>query len=1035
MWRLSKLKLRGFKSFAESSQIVFPAGITAVVGPNGCGKSNISDAIVWALGEQSTNALRAQRMQDVIFQGSAHRKGTGLAEVTLYLTNGVANDNGNGTGRASGNGLGPSIKIEAVAAADQGNGSGPVVESLAASEPEEPEGAASTEHPRDSSTADIHGVFLDLSQEESLNITRRLYRSGDSEYLLNGKRCRLRDIRERLLGTGLGSRACFTIEQGKIDQVLSASPVDRRGPIEEAAGISLYRRRRHATRLKLEASDQDLGRVEDICDEVGRQMRSLKRQAGRARRYRELRESLRQLERRWFVSELERVQRRRGAADAAVAGARCAEESAREELRVATDVWEHSRREWRRRRQQEATRQQQLYQARVELERLKAESIRHQDRAIFASERGEELQHRLEELRQRHTDGAEVVEARREAARRLIEMLEQANQRLQDSREHLVSIEGQQGSGDVAVTDGLGLGLQLLGGAIDVDDDKARGCVVLALAGLTRLPLLPLGELEEWLRAAARQSASGGGVQLLQAPDGRPRRPPDHRVKGPVLALVKASSRLQGALDAILGRTWIVDSPEEVLSLSRQHPEDAFVDSGGELWARGAELRWSYAAHTSDTRGAEGRQVDASEREVAVKQASLPLEVVGAADSTPLVAAERACEQAAVAHRTLNAQTEAASRELTAATAGQHRLESDIERTTAQLDSFRSRTQTARQETQRAEELALEAAERCAEAESEGSRPVDDGVVNAAEVAGLESALAATRQAIEVSQRRRSSLEVAAAETRVAAEHLNSQIEERLGISAQTLMAGRAADGLRSAESGRTEQEDQGAETVADDRSEDSVHVREQMQQIRAAIDRLGPVNLVAYDDLQEQTSRFEQLDAQRNDLRGAVANLEQAIREIDRQCLDRFEEAFEAINGYFNRIFRRLFGGGRAGISLQNPDDLLNSGIDIVAQPPGKRLQNIRLLSGGERSLVALALILAIFEYHPSPFCILDEADAALDDTNIARFVRALADFQQRAQFILITHNRRSMEAADLLYGVTMEESGVSKLMSVRMD
>ena len=207
------------------------------------------------------------------------------------------------------------------------------------------------------------------------------------------------------------------------------------------------------------------------------------------------------------------------------------------------------------------------------------------------------------------------------------------------------------------------------------------------------------------------------------------------------------------------------------------------------------------------------------------------------------------------------------------------------------------------------------------------------------------------------------------------------------------------------------------------------------IRDVRAKIDCLGPVNLVAYDDYEKQKDRFGGLDGQRRALVEASDNLRAAIRKIDGDCVQRFADAFEAIDGYFNRIFRQLFGGGHAGMRLEDPDDPLNSGIEIMAQPPGKTLQSIRLMSGGERSLIALALMFAIFEYHPAPFCILDEADAALDDRNIGRFVQALHHFQERAQFIMITHNKRSMEVAELLYGVTMAESGVSKLVSVQLN
>ena len=204
--------------------------------------------------------------------------------------------------------------------------------------------------------------------------------------------------------------------------------------------------------------------------------------------------------------------------------------------------------------------------------------------------------------------------------------------------------------------------------------------------------------------------------------------------------------------------------------------------------------------------------------------------------------------------------------------------------------------------------------------------------------------------------------------------------------------------------------------------------------EVQGKIDQLGPVNLVAYDDFEVQEARHQELGAQRKDLKTAAANLSEAIERIDVDCIERFTDCFDSVNGYFNRIFRQLFGGGKAGMKLDDPEDPLNSGIEIFAQPPGKKLQDIRLLSGGERTLVALSLLFGIFEYRPAAFCILDEADAALDEPNIERFLRALHSFENRTQFILITHNKRTMEVADLLYGVTMQESGVSQLVSVQL-
>ena len=259
---------------------------------------------------------------------------------------------------------------------------------------------------------------------------------------------------------------------------------------------------------------------------------------------------------------------------------------------------------------------------------------------------------------------------------------------------------------------------------------------------------------------------------------------------------------------------------------------------------------------------------------------------------------------------------------------------------------------------------------------------------------------------------------------------MEEQIRERLAMEPDALISAGPVE-TKDAEDGRRKPK---KDDVIDLAALDAGRLRVMIVEVQAKIDRLGPVNLMAYDDFEEQEERHVDLGAQRKDLKDATANLNEAIRRIDEDCIVRFTDCFESINGYFNRIFRQLFGGGKAGMRLEDPEDPLNTGIEIFAQPPGKKLQNIRLLSGGERTLVALSLLFAIFEYRPTAFCILDEADAALDEVNVDRFLRALHSFENRTQFILITHNKRTMEIADLLYGVTMPESGVSQLVSVQL-
>ena len=571
MWRLSKIDIRGFKSFADKAELIFPEGITAVVGPNGCGKSNISDAIVWALGEQSTTVLRAQKMHDVIFQGTAQRKGTGVAEVTLHLR---ARRRG-AAAAAGGNGdlFDPSGNGHRDAAAAAAEGAPAAVGGTKAGAP--------APAPR---SDEANG-----EEPEEITITRRLYRSGDSEYLINGERCLLREIRERLLGTGLGARACFTIGQGRIDQILSASPLERRIPLEEAAGISLYRGRRHRTQLKLEATAQDLARVEDICAEVARQMRSLKRQAGKAKRYRRLRQRLRELEGRWFALRVHELEHALALGQASLRAVTLAEQSAREALETATRAWEAARRRWREQRQRQAQRRQQLYHAQVELERARADAARAQDRARFARERLGELERKLAEFGERFEDARAIVEVRREAAARADEAARAAERVLQDATEQLDPASQIEQAAAAAEAEEQTLELRPLAAGIDVGGEH-RGAVALALGQRLRLPLLGREHLPAWLEAVAERRGTSRALRV-PATAREPEAAPDPAVLGALRDVVAgADPEVQSILDHLLARTWLVADRETALRLAAEHPEEAFVDPAGSVWARGAEV-------------------------------------------------------------------------------------------------------------------------------------------------------------------------------------------------------------------------------------------------------------------------------------------------------------------------------------------------------------------------------------------------------------------------------------------------------------
>ncbi len=497
--------------------------------------------------------------------------------------------------------------------------------------------------------------------------------------------------------------------------------------------------------------------------------------------------------------------------------------------------------------------------------------------------------------------------------------------------------------------------------------------------------------------------------------------PPSGVDATPLADLVKGKDETAQAVVAdLLDGIWVVEEAESVMELAAAYPGHGFVDSAGTTWARGSEFQRRAQAAEADL-------IEGSSRATKLRLRQVEGEAPVAQGPTPeaVEAARMQMDQSEAALRAARAQAAAAAREYQVSQAGLKQLDREIRHLEEECDALRRTHKDGEKKAAAADAEAAAAAKQTTELEA--ALAVEDetqSLDEEGELGGLEAAVAAARHRSERVQARRSAAEVRAAEIRVERNHLHQQVRDRLDREPWKLIQEIDKTIAAALEAGEPLPE-----------PPNLLELERRIRDIRGRIDKLGPVNLVAYDDFEKQKDRFEGLDGQRRDLVDAAGNLRGAIRKIDGDCVQRFTDAFEAIDGYFNRIFRQLFGGGRAGMRLEEPDDPLNSGIEIMAQPPGKTLQSIRLMSGGERSLIALALMFAIFEYHPAPFCILDEADAALDDRNVGRFVQALHHFQERAQFIMITHNKRSMEVADLLYGVTMEERGVSKLVSVALN
>ena len=1264
--RLQQLAISGFKSFPERANLVFDDGVTAIVGPNGCGKSNVIDAITWVLGEQSAKSLRGERMEDVIFAGSDGRKPIGTAEVRLYLAQVTA---------APGQVGGPD---------PNGN---PVVTPVAA-----PLDSAPADPPSDD--ADIDDLLPLITRD--IEVGRRLYRSGESEYLIDGRTCRLRDIQDLLMDSGVGVKAYAVIEQGKIGQILGARPTERRQLLEEAAGVTKYKSRRRAAELKLDAARQNLTRVDDIIYEVEKQRRSLKRQAAKARRYRRLREELRRWEtlgfaRRYGVlaAELESARTRLGAArevEEASAAQVATVEGNRERCQIELAEAESAATRSRdaahaldlavERRQQQLTfdgrQTETLADSLAELAgeltdlRAKRDPARNELDAQIAEARGcgaerddigSSLQSKEAELAQaqRGVDGldGDVEAARSEvfaavnaatALQHAIEHASSSHERLSESMAKLdaeaadLAIEIRELEAERARLDAgereTGAALERVQAACTerqaelVSVRREREALgrdlrerEQGLAGLTGR-LTSLRDLEA-TRAdytdAARLllSADGSGVRHLgsvadhlEVAPGRERAV--EACLGDLLQHVVVASRADAEAGIAFVRSHgagrvgflVVEAADNAASVpdapaaSVESVASVVEVAGPGAAAVGAAIANHWLAPSFEAAAAAAELTAAPVATPAGDVFRGPARVDGGAKAEALgilatkrqireLEAQIASEETAVeglrgaiaAHDATAAATETALGELqqqrhqhektmlgyemqrTGAVATAKRLDQkkgliDAERRTVHEErgALEVRRDEARASIERLEGEQRAADERLAAAQRrvfDGRESIDKSRSDVAEVKAGHAALVERASALEAGVLR---IERANRELGERLEHRTAE-HARVGAAREVLIASvadskrqldvevtglatlredvRAADenvlGLR----GRLETEDGAArvaraaleerrsevatidlarvtaerdldhlaETCRDtlqltleevsaraerieqdgladagrlareseeaDESEDedeaqagadeaagasgdrvgvapesdssaaggaAVDIEETMAVLREKIERLGPVNMMAIEEFDDLDERYDFLTAQRKDLVESIAATVEAITRINKTTRERFREAFDTINTHFQGTFTTLFGGGRAGLALLDETDLLESGIDITAQPPGKRLQSIQLLSGGEKALTAMALMFAIFRFKPSPFCLLDEIDAPLDEANIGRFVEMLRGMQSETQFILVTHNRKTMEIADRLYGVTMEEPGVSKLISVQL-
>ena len=1256
MLKLRKIELLGFKSFCERTVTTFGHdGITCIVGPNGCGKSNIVDAISWVLGEQSHKMLRAERMADCIFNGTAKRPPMGLAEVHLTLVDPELAEAAAKVLEAQEEEEKKQDLDAEVAESTENAEKTEGTEGADCTAPSEDEAAPATpsvDAPRSKRAAKP----VPVTKPGEVVVGRRLYRSGQSEYLLNGRVARLRDIQELFMGTGLGPESYAIIEQGRIGLILAAKPLERRAIIEEAAGVTKYKTKKRLAETKLEAAKGNLARVNDIFVEVEKQLASLKRQAAKARRFTELREQVRTRQRIVMASRARALDAESARLDREFTGICAAEQEQAAQLaalesehaerarltseleaelrRVSTHLSESSleldRAENRLNFQREQSVQlvgqmeaadREAAEAQSELaaieqraaehsaalaalredyERLEAAAHAAIEAAAAHAEEERRLGERLESLRRSSADlSTEQVSWRAEQARaeQALEQFSAALARLREQSARLALEESQARtryeSAD-AYSASATAEAHRLAGELDArqrdlarlraeqqaatrEADTLREELTRARAEAGSLERI-LNERSYSAEAVQRLFATNGegesrgfhavGVLADYAEVAEAHEPAieqflrdeleyivvetfDHARAGISLLRDEVGGRATFFVDSVrqlprpaetdsipysgddrvvarfdqlvnfrdplgpaakyflpkLATAYLVETADAAEQLARRYPAHHFVtvegtcyhgrlvtggrpDEAGplqikrelrQLHARAAEAeqasernRATLDGVVAALAGAEFAHSTAQADHVESEKAALSASIERSQAHAELARAERLGSDCRIELARTEGEAgesriraSAARRMLERAVAAAAATEAEREQTVVQLDSLR-REQAAQQEAAAAQRAsAAQMAERVAAAESEAARLAADAeearALNA-RIAEKRASLESTRVALAASsdeiERRRAALATEKARLTTHREHCETDFQAgrvRLAeLDDLERQHRQAASELR---------EQRSAVEVARARNEsDLAHLRElclsemnlqpeevmalepepivgealeiaetELRELRARIEAMGAVNMMALEEFQQCEERHGFLDRERKDLLASIADTQQAIRELDAVSRERFEKAFELINRNFAETFQTLFGGGTGQLRLTEPDSSGECGLEMVAQPPGKRLQNVLLLSGGEKALTALALLVAVFRYQPSPFCILDEVDAPLDESNVVRFTRLVAQMGQQTQFLVVTHNRRTMEMAEVLYGVTMQEPGISKLVSVK--
>jgi chromosome segregation protein len=964
---LKRIEMQGFKSFADKTIIRFTDPITGIVGPNGCGKSNISDAVRWVLGEQSAKSMRGEKMNDVIFSGSADRRRLNMAEVTLFFDNSkhILNDD-----------------------------------------------------------------------REEIEVTRRLYRdSGDAEYLINRSNVRLKDVVDLFLDTGLGRDSLSIISQGNVVSFAEAKPQDRRGIFEEAAGVAKYKKRKLESLSKLERTKENLDRSQDILNELEKQVSPLKRQAHKAEIYREKKSRLEEIEITVLVQDVDAINDEIDTAKKTLFDIETKTAIFNTDIQVSETKIQEERKQINALDAQISALQDQLMRNFNDVQALEARKTELDERSKYIVETGDQKA-KAEELKNQLKDAQIEYEDRRNRFHELNREIQLFSEKLNQAVQNIVdrtterdqaharerSLENrknvldqlmrnpfnnQQGIRSVmdnknALTGILGV----IGQVLKVDSGYEEA-VSTALGGsMNNIVTSDEQAARDAIRFLTKNLSGRATFLPLTVCKPRTVRREDEIVSqntkgylGTAADFVSCDQIFQPVVESLLRNVLVAETMEDGNNLSAMTNRSyKIVTLDGEVIHRGGSMTGGKTQHNTNL--------------VTIKKEAEHIASSLDAEQARVKIADKAFEEASTAK-------EEAARNLQEKRYASAALEPVVEAKKAKYEKLKNDLSLIDPhisiDDENAESHADELVVKLNEAYSKRDSITND--IKSKRDSRVQMNQDIERKEAQLKQMRKDLSTAEASSNAIQIDQ--SRLETKMENDLQRL----ASEYQLTYEFAKTKISGEPVE-----------HAKEEVAQLRADIEHLGNVNMNAPEEYSEVNDRYETLKGQIEELTSSRDKILAAIDEMDTTMKRQFKDMFDKINAEFNDIFRALYGGGKAQLVLEDPTDLLNTGIDIDAQPPGKAVQNNMLFSGGEKSLIALCVLFAILKVKEVPLVLLDEVEAALDPSNVERFAQYLHNFTDRTQFIVATHRVGTMENADVLYGVTMQKQGVSQMLKVEL-